>query len=66
MPRAKRQRRPKREIQALLRAEMAQPRKAHSVQVKEVELKVAKAKGRNKTTNKAVRNREELALDALG
>jgi len=48
----KRPARPARETQALLRLEMAQPRKAHSVQVKEVQLQVAKAKGRTTARKK--------------
>ena len=45
MARAKRKKREKRETQAMLRAEMAVPRKAESVRVREAELNAAKAKG---------------------
>jgi hypothetical protein len=45
MVKARRKQRQKRETQALLRAEMAEPRKAESVRVREAELKAAKAKG---------------------
>ena len=55
MTKAKRGKCPTRETQALLRAEMAQPRKAHSVQLKEDEFRKAKASGaRTRAKKKAL------------
>ena len=44
MAKMQRKKREKRETQALLRAEMAEPRMAESVRVREAELRAAKAK----------------------
>jgi hypothetical protein len=44
MAKAQRKKREERETQALLRAEMAEPRKTESVRVREAELKAAKVK----------------------
>ena len=64
MAKVKSKKRLTRETQALLRAEMAQPRKAHSVQMKEDQLLKAKASGaraKSKKKNAGMRGRPRAA-----
>ena len=55
---AKRKKRPGRETQSLLRVEMAEPRKAESVRVKEAELKATKLHAGKLKARKASQTQE--------